>query len=101
MARKFKLGRVVRSDAGLLTPSVSPALTGGLQVDDRRRSNAENENSHFFFYLAFNLESLTLCFRRYLGDGRFHLESIMIANPEIPAYRYDSRADTHVLNEYG
>ncbi|XP_023930112.1 2-(3-amino-3-carboxypropyl)histidine synthase subunit 1 isoform X2 [Lingula anatina] len=25
----------------------------------------------------------------YLGDGRFHLESIMISNPEIPAYRYD------------
>lgn len=25
----------------------------------------------------------------YLGDGRFHLESIMIANPIIPAYRYD------------
>ncbi|XP_030600336.1 2-(3-amino-3-carboxypropyl)histidine synthase subunit 1 isoform X2 [Archocentrus centrarchus] len=25
----------------------------------------------------------------YLGDGRFHLESIMIANPDIPAYRYD------------
>jgi 2-(3-amino-3-carboxypropyl)histidine synthase len=25
----------------------------------------------------------------YLGDGRFHLESIMIANPTIPAYRYD------------
>jgi len=25
----------------------------------------------------------------YLGDGRFHLESIMIANPGVPAYRYD------------
>jgi len=25
----------------------------------------------------------------YLGDGRFHLESIMIANPEVPAFRYD------------
>eukprot|EP01135_Chromosphaera_perkinsii_P001315 Nk52_evm42s164 gene=Nk52_evmTU42s164 len=25
----------------------------------------------------------------YLGDGRFHLEAIMIANPEIKAYRYD------------
>jgi 2-(3-amino-3-carboxypropyl)histidine synthase len=25
----------------------------------------------------------------YLGDGRFHLEAIMIANPEIPAFRYD------------
>ncbi|CAL8072559.1 unnamed protein product [Calicophoron daubneyi] len=25
----------------------------------------------------------------YLGDGRFHLESVMIANPLLPAYRYD------------
>ena len=25
----------------------------------------------------------------YIGDGRFHLESIMISNPGTPAYRYD------------
>eukprot|EP00794_Sanderia_malayensis_P014245 gene14245-15730_t len=25
----------------------------------------------------------------YLGDGRFHLESVMIQNPEIDAYQYD------------
>ncbi|KAJ9098345.1 hypothetical protein QFC19_006469 [Naganishia cerealis] len=25
----------------------------------------------------------------YVGDGRFHLESIMIANPSTPAFRYD------------
>nr|MBE5724746.1 putative diphthamide biosynthesis protein 1 [Cucujiformia] len=25
----------------------------------------------------------------YLGDGRFHLEAIMIANPKTKAYRYD------------
>nr|NVI71051.1 putative diphthamide biosynthesis protein 1 [Cucujiformia] len=25
----------------------------------------------------------------YLGDGRFHLEAIMIANPKIQAYKYD------------
>jgi len=25
----------------------------------------------------------------YLGDGRFHLESIMISNPDIAAYQYD------------
>ncbi|ORY85085.1 putative diphthamide synthesis protein-domain-containing protein, partial [Protomyces lactucae-debilis] len=25
----------------------------------------------------------------YVGDGRFHLESIMIANPTVDAYRYD------------
>ena len=33
----------------------------------------------------------------YLGDGRFHLESAMIHNPTLPAYRYDpySRKLTH------
>lgn len=33
----------------------------------------------------------------YLGDGRFHLESIMISNPEVPAFRYDpySKIITH------
>ncbi|EKX37006.1 hypothetical protein GUITHDRAFT_160128 [Guillardia theta CCMP2712] len=25
----------------------------------------------------------------YVGDGRFHLEAMMIANPSIPAFRYD------------
>eukprot|EP00762_Andalucia_godoyi_P001688 ANDGO_07126.mRNA.1 Diphthamide biosynthesis protein 1 len=25
----------------------------------------------------------------YLADGRFHLESIMIANPDLPAFKYD------------
>lgn len=25
----------------------------------------------------------------YLGDGRFHLEAVMIANPSVAAYRYD------------
>jgi 2-(3-amino-3-carboxypropyl)histidine synthase len=26
---------------------------------------------------------------RYVGDGRFHLEAAMIANPSVPAFRYD------------
>jgi 2-(3-amino-3-carboxypropyl)histidine synthase len=25
----------------------------------------------------------------YIGDGRFHLESAMISNPDLPAFRYD------------
>lgn len=29
------------------------------------------------------------CCISYLGDGRFHLESVMIANPDVPAFRYD------------
>ncbi len=33
----------------------------------------------------------------YVGDGRFHLEAIMIANPALAAYRYDpySKARLH------
>ncbi|PHH50034.1 Diphthamide biosynthesis protein 1 [Ceratocystis fimbriata CBS 114723] len=38
----------------------------------------------------------------YLGDGRFHLESMMIHNPTIPAYRYDpySRKLTREVYEH-
>jgi len=35
-----------------------------------------------------------------LGDGRFHLESIMISNPEIKAYRYDPYAKQMTYEEY-
>ena len=37
----------------------------------------------------------------YLGDGRFHLESIMIHNPDIPAYRYDPYARKLTHETYG
>ena len=38
----------------------------------------------------------------YLGDGRFHLESAMIHNPSLPAYRYDpySRRLTHEVYDH-
>ena len=38
----------------------------------------------------------------YLGDGRFHLESAMIHNPSLPAYRYDpySRKLTREIYEH-
>ncbi|KAI8462937.1 MAG: putative diphthamide synthesis protein-domain-containing protein [Monoraphidium minutum] len=34
----------------------------------------------------------------FVADGRFHLEAIMIANPTIPAYRYDPYG-RHLLSE--
>jgi len=36
----------------------------------------------------------------YLADGRFHLESIMISNPNIPAYKYDPYAKVFSREEY-
>jgi len=36
----------------------------------------------------------------YLADGRFHLESIMIANPDLPAYRYDPYSKVFSIEKY-
>ena len=36
----------------------------------------------------------------YIGDGRFHLESIMIGNPRIPAFRYDPYTKRFVRELY-
>lgn len=36
----------------------------------------------------------------YLGDGRFHLESIMISNPEIKAYKYDPYSKKFTFEKY-
>ena len=36
----------------------------------------------------------------YVGDGRFHLESIMIANPSVPAYRYEPYSKKLTAEEY-
>lgn len=36
----------------------------------------------------------------YVADGRFHLESIMIANPGVPAYKYDPHSKKFTVEEY-
>ncbi len=36
----------------------------------------------------------------FLGDGRFHLESAMIQNPNIPAYRYDPYSRKFTVEGY-
>ncbi|KAG0303382.1 Diphthamide biosynthesis protein 1, partial [Dissophora globulifera] len=36
----------------------------------------------------------------FLGDGRFHLESIMIHNPELPAFRYDPYSKKFTRERY-
>jgi len=37
----------------------------------------------------------------YVGDGRFHLESIMISNPSVPAFRYDPYSKKLTRERYG
>nr|NVI71078.1 putative diphthamide biosynthesis protein 1 [Cucujiformia] len=37
----------------------------------------------------------------YLGDGQFHLESVMIANPKLKAYKYDPYSKQFTIEQYG
>lgn len=37
----------------------------------------------------------------YIGDGRFHLESAMIFNPDIVAYKYDPYNKEFTIEEFG
>ncbi|KAJ8903694.1 hypothetical protein NDN08_004795 [Rhodosorus marinus] len=37
----------------------------------------------------------------YIADGRFHLESVMIANPTVKAYKYDPYSKAFTVEEYG
>lgn len=36
----------------------------------------------------------------FVADGRFHLEAIMIANPTVPAYRYDPYSRQLIIEKY-
>lgn len=36
----------------------------------------------------------------FIADGRFHLESVMIANPELQAYRYDPYPKVLSIEKY-
>ncbi|KAL7289105.1 hypothetical protein TKK_0017053 [Trichogramma kaykai] len=36
----------------------------------------------------------------YVGDGRFHMEAAMIANPHLPAYRYDPYEKKMTIEKY-
>jgi 2-(3-amino-3-carboxypropyl)histidine synthase len=36
----------------------------------------------------------------FVADGRFHLEAIMIANPGLPAYRYDPYGRDLIREQY-
>ncbi|ESN99835.1 hypothetical protein HELRODRAFT_83835, partial [Helobdella robusta] len=36
----------------------------------------------------------------YLGDGRFHIESIIIHNPGVPAFKYDPYSKTFTREKY-
>ncbi|KAK3946132.1 putative diphthamide synthesis protein-domain-containing protein [Diplogelasinospora grovesii] len=68
----------------VIVPQIAPLSRGEILGCTSPNLNTYNEDTKIDLIL-------------YLGDGRFHLESIMIQNPDIPAYRYDpySRKLTH------
>jgi 2-(3-amino-3-carboxypropyl)histidine synthase len=73
-----------RAGYTVIVPQIAPLSRGEILGCTSPNLNTYNEDTKIDLIL-------------YLGDGRFHLESIMIHNPDIPAYRYDpySRKLTH------
>ncbi|KAL8282174.1 hypothetical protein RB597_009735 [Gaeumannomyces tritici] len=77
-----------RAGFGVVVPQIAPLSRGeilGCTSPDLSRAAADKK------------VDLIL----YLGDGRFHLESIMIHNPNVPAYRYDPYSRRLTREEYG
>ena len=74
-----------RAGFGVLVPQIAPLSRG--EILGCTSPNLDDNNA--------NLVIL------YLGDGRFHLESIMIHNPTVPAYRYDPYARKLTRETYG
>ncbi|XP_021823554.1 2-(3-amino-3-carboxypropyl)histidine synthase subunit 1 [Prunus avium] len=68
--------------AGEVLGCTAPKIASNI----RRNSNQEEEDK----------ESIVV----FVADGRFHLEAIMIANPELKAFRYDPYLGKLFLEEY-
>lgn len=75
----------------ILVPQISPLSKGEILgcTAPRLGSNTAGKNSKSVMKqketeMEENVDAIL-----YLGDGRFHLESAMIHNPDLPAYRYD------------
>jgi 2-(3-amino-3-carboxypropyl)histidine synthase len=62
---------------GVMVPQIAPLSKGEILGCTSPKISLKNEATDGADILL------------YLGDGRFHLESAMIHNPELPAYRYD------------
>jgi 2-(3-amino-3-carboxypropyl)histidine synthase len=62
---------------GILVPQISPLSKGEILGCTSPKIGLRSEATEGADILL------------YLGDGRFHLESAMIHNPKLPAYRYD------------
>ena len=77
---------------GCTAPSIS---TGEKCCEKKNGKNGKGDDDDMLHDTAVDLIL-------YLGDGRFHLESAMIANPTLPAYRYDpySRTLTRELYDH-
>lgn len=74
---------------GVVVPQIAPLSRGeilGCTSPDLSRAAAADKKVDLILYL---------------GDGRFHLESIMIHNPDVPAYRYDPYSRRLTREEYG
>ena len=73
----FDVGRTTPLSPGEVLGCTAPNLGDGEVMGVKRRDAGEENGKKALDGIVF------------VADGRFHLEAMMIANPNVPAYRYD------------
>jgi 2-(3-amino-3-carboxypropyl)histidine synthase len=73
----FDVGRTKPLSPGEVLGCTAPSLGDGEVMGARRGDSMGEEGKKAHDAIVF------------VADGRFHLEAMMIANPNVPAYRYD------------
>ena len=73
----FDVGRTKPLSPGEVLGCTAPNLGDGEVMGVKRRDAGEENGKKAHDAIVF------------VADGRFHLEAMMIANPNVPAYRYD------------
>jgi len=84
----FDIGRVKPLSPGEVLGCTAPSLDDEMGVMPQRRTmddEGEDRNGGAGEKKKMKAHDAIV----FVADGRFHLEAIMIANPNVPAYRYD------------
>ncbi|KAI9804720.1 MAG: Diphthamide biosynthesis protein 1 [Sarcosagium campestre] len=76
-----------RSGFNIVIPQIAPLSKGEILGCTSPRLTSSASSSSLTQSSSKDIQTPDIIL--YLGDGRFHLESAMIQNPNIPAYRYD------------
>ncbi|KAL6929970.1 Diphthamide biosynthesis protein 1 [Hanseniaspora valbyensis] len=80
--------KLLENDIHIITPQIKPLSKGEILGCTSKKLQPDLDPNDKVDYIL------------YIGDGRFHLESMMIHNPDLVAYKYDPYNRQFTIEEY-